>query len=188
LLSYAGIGLAFAHDLQVMGETTSVLIGAAFVFGSSLSYALYLAGSGPAIAAARRSALHGAGDAGVDAGDAGAFSRHAAISALLQPLPIYAYGAAMALFSTVLPVFMQSAAIRRIGSAQGGADRHPGSDADDSSSAGGCLPSRFRRRSWPVPCWCWRGCCWPADSSWPISAPSGDSHASTQALVRDLMR
>jgi len=33
-------------------------------------------------------------------------------------LPVYFYGAAMALFSTVLPVFMQSAAIRRIGSAR----------------------------------------------------------------------
>ena len=118
LLSYAGIGLAFAHDLETMGETTSVLIGAAFVFGSSLSYALYLAGSGPAIArlgAARFTALamlvstlatqvH--------------FLATQPLSALLQPLPVYAYGAAMALFSTVLPVFMQSAAIRRIGSAK----------------------------------------------------------------------
>jgi drug/metabolite transporter (DMT)-like permease len=33
-------------------------------------------------------------------------------------LPVYFYGAAMALFSTVLPVFMNSAAIRRIGSAK----------------------------------------------------------------------
>jgi drug/metabolite transporter (DMT)-like permease len=41
LLSYAGIGLAFAHDLQVAGrDTHSVLIGAAFVFGSSLCYAM----------------------------------------------------------------------------------------------------------------------------------------------------
>jgi hypothetical protein len=93
-----------------------VLIGAAFVFASSLSYALYLAGSGPAIArlgAARFTALamlvstlatqvH--------------FLATQPLSALLQPLPVYAYGAAMALFSTVLPVFMQSAAIRRIGS------------------------------------------------------------------------
>jgi drug/metabolite transporter (DMT)-like permease len=37
---------------------------------------------------------------------------------LLQPLPIYAYAAAMALFSTVLPVFLQSAAIRRIGASK----------------------------------------------------------------------
>jgi drug/metabolite transporter (DMT)-like permease len=116
-LSYAGIGLAFVHDLQVAGETTTVLIGAAFVFGSALSYAFYQAGSEPAIrrlGAARFTALamlvstlatvlH--------------FLIAQPITALTQPLPVYFYGAAMALFSTVLPVFMNSAAIRRIGSA-----------------------------------------------------------------------
>ena len=40
------------------------------------------------------------------------------LSALRQPPTIYAYGLAMAVVSTVLPVFMQSAAIRRIGSAK----------------------------------------------------------------------
>jgi drug/metabolite transporter (DMT)-like permease len=40
------------------------------------------------------------------------------LTALIQPLPIYFYGAAMALFSTVFPVFMLSAAIRRIGAAR----------------------------------------------------------------------
>ncbi|MBL8393190.1 MAG: DMT family transporter [Candidatus Accumulibacter sp.] len=118
LLSYAGIGLAFAHDLEVVGDTGSVLIGASFVLASSLSYAFYLAGSGPAIArlgAARFTALamlvstlatqvH--------------FVVTQPLAALLQPWPVYAYGLAMAVFSTVLPVFMQSAAIRRIGSAK----------------------------------------------------------------------
>ena len=118
LLSYAGIGLAFAHDLQVLGERNSVLIGAAFVFGSSLCYACYLAGSGPAIqrlGAARFTAL--AMLASTLATQIH-FLATEPLSALLQPLPIYGYGVAMALFSTVLPVFMQSAAIRRIGSSQ----------------------------------------------------------------------
>ena len=38
------------------------------------------------------------------------------VSALLQPVPVYAYAAAMSLFSTILPVFMLAAAIRHIGS------------------------------------------------------------------------
>ncbi|MBL8422990.1 MAG: DMT family transporter [Candidatus Accumulibacter phosphatis] len=118
LLSYAGIALAFAHDLHVAGEMATVLTGVALVFGSSLSYALYLAGSGPAIqrlGAARFTALamlvstlatqlH--------------FLATQSLSALRQPPTIYAYGLAMAVVSTVLPVFMQSAAIRRIGSAK----------------------------------------------------------------------
>ena len=60
LLSYAGIGLAFAHDLHIAGEMRAVLIGAAFVLGSSVSYAFYQAGSEPVIrrlGAARFTAL-----------------------------------------------------------------------------------------------------------------------------------
>lgn len=45
LLSYVGIGLAFVHDLQIAGDTRLVLIGAGFVFASSLSYAFYQAGA-----------------------------------------------------------------------------------------------------------------------------------------------
>jgi len=115
LLSYAGIALAFAHDLRVAGESDGVLVGAAFVLASSLCYAIYVAGSGPAIArlgAARFTALamlvstlatqlH--------------FLATRPLSALLQPLPVLLYGVAMAIVSTVVPAFMQSSAVRRIG-------------------------------------------------------------------------
>jgi drug/metabolite transporter (DMT)-like permease len=117
LLSYAGIALAFAHDLQVAGEMTD---GADRRGWSSAPPCptLYLAGSAPAIqrlGAARFTALamlvstlatqlH--------------FLATQSLSALRQPPTIYAYGLAMAVVSTVLPVFMQSAAIRRIGSAK----------------------------------------------------------------------
>jgi drug/metabolite transporter (DMT)-like permease len=118
LLSYAGIGLAFAHDLQMAGEMEMVLIGAGFVFASSLSYAFYQAGSESVIkrlGAARFSAL--AMLVSTLATQLHFFIAQP-VSALIQPLPIYAYGAGMALFSTVLPVFWQSAAIRHIGSAK----------------------------------------------------------------------
>lgn len=117
-LSYAGIGLAFVHDLQLAGDMTTVLLGAAFVFGSSLSYAFYQAGSEPVIrqlGAARFTAL-------AMLVSTLATLLHFAVTqplqTLAQPLTVYGYGAAMALFSTVLPVFMNSAAIRRIGSAK----------------------------------------------------------------------
>lgn len=118
LLSYAGIGLAFAHDLQVAGDVSTVLIGAAFVFGSALSYALYSAGSEIAIhrlGAIRFAAL------GIVVSTLATqlhFLIAQPLAALILPPAVYMYGAAMALFSTVLPVFWQSAAIRRIGSAR----------------------------------------------------------------------
>ena len=38
------------------------------------------------------------------------------VARLTQPWPVYAYALAMAIFCTAVPVFAQSAAIRRIGS------------------------------------------------------------------------
>ena len=115
MLCYLGIAAAFAHDLGVGADSAAVWIGGGFVFASSLSYALYLAGSARMIArlgAARFTAL------AMLVSTAATFIHFFAtqpLSALAQPLPIYAYGLGMALLSTVIPVFAQSAAIRRIG-------------------------------------------------------------------------
>ena len=115
LLSYAGIGLAFAHDLTIAGDMQLVLVGAAFVFGSSLSYAFYQAGSEPAIrrfGPARFTAL--ATLVSVGATQVHCFATQP-LTAYVQPMPILLYGLGLAAFSTVLPVFMQSASIQRIG-------------------------------------------------------------------------
>ncbi len=115
ILSYVGIGLAFVHDLQVAGDTDAVILGGALVFGSSLSYAFYLAGSAPAIK--RLGAMRFSALAAIVS--TGAALLHQAVSqpfsAYLQPLPVHVYALGMALLSTVMPVFAQSAAIARIG-------------------------------------------------------------------------
>jgi drug/metabolite transporter (DMT)-like permease len=43
-VSYSGVALVFGHELQLVG--THVVLGAALVFGSAVSYALYLVYSG----------------------------------------------------------------------------------------------------------------------------------------------
>lgn len=117
-LCYLGIALAFAHDLHASGKVTSVLIGGAFVFGSSVCYAAYLSGSAGMIerlGTARFTAL------AMLISTTATFLHFALtrpFTDLVQPWPVYAYGATMALVSTVLPVFAQSAAIRRIGSGE----------------------------------------------------------------------
>ena len=114
-LSYAGIGLAFAHDLQMTDDMHAVLLGGAFIFGSALSYALYSAGAEVAIR--RLGTLRFAALAIIVSTFATQlhFVLTQPFSVLAQPLEVYAYAAAMALFSTVLPVFWQSAAVQRIG-------------------------------------------------------------------------
>ncbi len=118
LLSYAGIGLAFAHDMKVAGDINAVLIGAAFVFGSALSYALYSAGA--EIAIHRLGTIRFAALAIIVSTVATQihFVLTQPFSALIQPMPVYVYGAAMAIFSTVLPVFWLSAAVHRVGAAR----------------------------------------------------------------------
>jgi drug/metabolite transporter (DMT)-like permease len=102
------------HDLG-FGEARSVWIGGALVFASSVSYALYLSGSGAMIArlgALRFSALAMLMSSAVTLLH---FAFSHPLAAFIQPLPVYGWSLAMALFATVVPVFALSAAIRRLG-------------------------------------------------------------------------
>lgn len=114
LLCYGGIGLAFAHDLR-LGEAGAVALGGALVFASSICYAGYLAGSERliiALGSQRFTAL------ALLVSSSGVFLHFALtrpLSNLQQPWPVLGWGLAMAVVSTVAPVFALSEAIRRIG-------------------------------------------------------------------------
>ena len=113
-LCYLGIGFAFVHDLG-LNDARSVWIGGALVFASSISYALYLSGSAPMIArlgAMRFSALAMLMSSAVTLIH---FTVSQPLTAFIQPLPVYGWGLAMAVLATIVPVFAQSAAIRRLG-------------------------------------------------------------------------
>jgi drug/metabolite transporter (DMT)-like permease len=118
LLSYVGIGVAFVHDLSVTQDQSALWLGCALVFGSSLSYALYNAGSEKMIhrIGSMRFAVLGMLVSTV------AIQVHFLIdqpvSNLRQPSMVYVYVAAMAVFSTVFPVVWQSMAVKMIGSAR----------------------------------------------------------------------
>lgn len=113
-LCYAGIALVFLHDIGV--KEGSVVLGASLVFASTLSYSIYLVGAGHAIK--RIGAMRFTAYAMVVASVASLlqFVVMRPLSALDLPLRVYELSLAMAIFSTVLPVFMLSFAIRRIGS------------------------------------------------------------------------
>jgi drug/metabolite transporter (DMT)-like permease len=102
------------HDLG-LNNARDVWIGGALVFGSSISYAIYLSGSAPMISrlgTMRFTALATLVSAAVTLLH---FAATHPMSAFIQPLPVYGWGLAMALFATIVPVFAQSAAIRRLG-------------------------------------------------------------------------
>ncbi|MCK9605965.1 MAG: DMT family transporter [Methylomonas sp.] len=115
LLSYAGIGVVFMHEMQF--DSPQVLKGAGFVFASTLTYSAYLIGTGEAVArigVARFTAL-----AMLVACAATVLQfvlTHPPRNLLLLSARVYQLSAVMAIVSTVLPVFMLSAGIRLIGS------------------------------------------------------------------------
>jgi drug/metabolite transporter (DMT)-like permease len=114
-LCYAGISLAVAHDIEVSGEAMAIALGCGLVFGSSLSFAIYLTGADEPIrrlGAARFSAL------AMLVSTVAVCLHFVAVrpfDALMQPAPVLWLALAMAFFSTVVPVFLQSLAIRRMG-------------------------------------------------------------------------
>ena len=114
-LCYAGIALAVAHDLRLTGTAQDLALGGSLVFGSALSYALYLLGSGRVVGrlgAVRVTAFASLIACGLGIGQ---FLLLRPLAALVQPGPVYALALAMALFSTVLPVWAVAEAIRRLG-------------------------------------------------------------------------
>ncbi|MDO9064458.1 MAG: DMT family transporter [Sulfuricella sp.] len=114
VLSYAGILLVFLHDAG-MNRGGSVL-GASLVFASTLSYSVYLVGAGHAIARIGAARFTAYAMIVASAASLLQFGATHPMAALDLPLRVYELAIAMAIFSTVLPVFLLSAGIRRIGS------------------------------------------------------------------------
>ena len=115
-LCYAGIGAAFWHDLEFAQDEASIWLGGGLVFGSALCYAIYLTGSAHMIARLGTARFAALATLVSTAAVLGHFLAVQPVSSLIQPWPVYGYALAMGLFSTALPVFAQSAAIRRLGS------------------------------------------------------------------------
>ncbi|MGZ8251362.1 MAG: DMT family transporter [Methylophilaceae bacterium] len=115
VLSYAGITLVFMHDISM--QSAGIGLGAALVFASAMFYAIYLVGAGHVIP--RMGATRFTAYAMIIASLASLlqFTLSHSLTALQQPLQVYELAIAMALFSTVLPVFMLAAGMRLIGSA-----------------------------------------------------------------------
>ncbi len=114
-LCYAGLALAVAHDLRWAGAARDLALGGTLVFGSALSYALYLLGSGKIVSrlgALRITAFASLVACGLAIGQ---FPLLRPLAALAQPEPVYALALAMALFSTVLPMWGVAEAIHRLG-------------------------------------------------------------------------
>jgi drug/metabolite transporter (DMT)-like permease len=113
-LSYAGIGLVFMHDAG--SRQDGLALGAGLVFASTLTYSVYLVGAGHTIARIGATRFTAYAMMVASAATLLQFAVTHPMSALSLPTRVYELGLAMAIFSTVLPVFMLSIGIRLIGS------------------------------------------------------------------------
>ena len=113
-LSYIGIAMVFIHDMGA--RNGAILLGTSLVFASTLSYSIYLVGAGHAIA--RIGSLRFTAYAMVVASVASflQFVLTHPMSTLNLPIRVYELSIGMAIFSTVVPVFLLSFSIHRIGS------------------------------------------------------------------------
>ena len=118
VLSYSGIVLVFAHDFAHMPETRSLVIGGGLVFASAVSYAIYLVGNGGLIQrlGAPRFTAYGMAISSVFV--IVHFIATRPLSMLEQPTIVYWHMAGIAVFSTVLPMWLTNEAIRMIGSSR----------------------------------------------------------------------
>jgi drug/metabolite transporter (DMT)-like permease len=114
-LSYAGIALVFLHDVGVK-QDGSVVFGSLLVFLSTLSYSSYLVGVGHAVKRIGTTRFTAYAMMVASAASLLQFVVMRPMSALDLPVRVYELSIAMAIFSTVLPVFLLSYAIRSIGS------------------------------------------------------------------------
>ena len=115
ILSYVGILLAFARDLELAGDRAALWLGGGLVFAGSFLYACYLVGAGPVIA--RLGSLRFIALAMLTS-SLFVFVHFLAtrpLTALMAPLRIHLLSLLMAVFSTVLPTYLIAEAIKRIG-------------------------------------------------------------------------
>jgi len=116
LLTYLGIGLAYYGEMQFDAAYPNFVWGSMLIFLCSITYAIYIAGSGriiPHIGPSRFTAYS------MLAATAGIFI-HFGVSRnyteLMATAGIWQYGLLLAIAATVLPTFLIAAGMSRIGS------------------------------------------------------------------------
>jgi drug/metabolite transporter (DMT)-like permease len=113
VLSYGGIALVFAENLEFGGHASEVALGGALVFASGVVYSFYLIGTGEVIG--KLGAARFTSYAMLVACAVAMLQFLAAhdLSALALPREVYWLSLLMAVVSTVIPAWLMSEGIRR---------------------------------------------------------------------------
>ena len=116
--SMAGITLIFASKISLKNEA-NLALGSGLVFIATICFALYILGTGQVVQ--RIGVLRFTASTMLVASVCSIVQflvLHSVAQIFQQPHQVYVVALGLALFSTVLPVFMQSAGIKYLGAAQ----------------------------------------------------------------------
>jgi drug/metabolite transporter (DMT)-like permease len=118
VITYAGVALILSSQMHGGAEGRLFLLGALFVFASSLFYATYLVASAELVkrVGSMRFTAYSMAVATLPA--LAQFFAIEPMSALDLPGKIWLYAILLATFTTVLPLFIQAEALKRIGAAE----------------------------------------------------------------------
>lgn len=115
-LCYLGLLAAFWHDLRHTEASSRVLMGAGWVFLSALTFSAYYLGTARYVKRQGASRLSGLAGAIASGFVLGHYALVRPISAVFsQPATVWGWALAMALVSTVLPIWLAARAVERLG-------------------------------------------------------------------------
>ncbi|MGY8661890.1 DMT family transporter [Bradyrhizobium sp. UFLA05-109] len=116
LITYAGVALVLSGQLDT--PNPNFWLGALLVMLSAVTFSIYLVGSGEVVARLGSIRFTAYATAAASIYCIMQFLLLRPLSALVLPVRVYELVLAMAVFSTVMPLFMMAEALRRIGASR----------------------------------------------------------------------
>jgi drug/metabolite transporter (DMT)-like permease len=118
VMSYAGLALVVSDQIGTSGEGKLFLLGVLLVFASALCYAVYLVAGSQVVKRVGSMRFTAYSMAVATAPALVQFFALEPASALDLPASVWTYAVILATVSTVLPLFLQAEALRRIGASE----------------------------------------------------------------------
>ena len=116
LLTYIGIGMAYYGELQLDTSNPNFFLGSFLVFLCSITYAVYIVGSGRMVPQTGANKFTTYALLSSTAGVFVHYGLKGDYHAFQASTALWGYGVMLALVATVIPTFMLSAALKKIGS------------------------------------------------------------------------
>ena len=116
LLTYSGIGIAYYDEMMIDTTNPYFFWGSALIFLCSLTYALYISGSGKVIPVVGASKFTAYAMLSATMGIFVHYILRGDYSGFTQASGMWGYGLLLAVIATVIPTFMLAAGLSKIGS------------------------------------------------------------------------